>query len=339
MRPFLQARLAAAAAALALLSGAAPSRAQGLALDRFDPAPAGDRMFNVPSPVVSGHLVPQASVLLDYAHNPLVFRPATGGPGAAALVSNQLFLHVNASLALWGRVALNLEMPFALLQAGTDVHTGGQVMRAPEQAQLGDLRAGVRVRLLGEPDDAFQVGLGGYVWFPTAPADGYTGTGKVRGMPQLLLGGTGDRIVWSLMMGPKIQGEQTFAGVSTGTELDVGAGVGVRLRDDRRLQIGPEVHGAFTLARGAGAANDAPRRLSNLEVLADVRYRFDDVELGAGAGTGLTIGLGTPDFRGVMMAAYRPRMNERSPAPPAQETARAGKAGASPAEGRDVAVQ
>lgn len=338
MRFLTRARSAAAFTLAAALSASAAAAAEGLPLDRFDPAPAGDRMFNVPSPDVAGHLVPQVAVLLDYAHNPLVFRP-TQGAGAAALVSSQLFLHVNASLALWGRVALNLEMPFALMQVGTNVQTGGQVMRAPDQAQLGDLRAGVRVRLAGASGDAFQLGLGGYVWIPTAPSDGYTGAGKVRGMPQLLMGGSSDRVVWSLVAGPKLQGTQTFAGVSQGTELVVGAGLGVLLLDDRSLQIGPEVYSAFMLVKGDNAVNDAAKRTSNIEVLADARYRINDVELGAGAGTGLTIGLGTPDFRGVLMAAYRPRLKERAPVTPRQEMAGVREAGGARAERGDLPVE
>src|ERR1700679_2109033 len=47
---------------------------QSLALDRFNPAPAGDRMFGVESPFVAGELTPHIMLLADYAHNPLVLR-------------------------------------------------------------------------------------------------------------------------------------------------------------------------------------------------------------------------------------------------------------------------
>src|SRR5688500_1954419 len=73
------------------------AQAQGIALNRFDPAPAGDRMYGVQSPFVAGHLTPHAMVMLDYAHNPLVLRATEDDRNLGAIVGHQLFLHVNGS--------------------------------------------------------------------------------------------------------------------------------------------------------------------------------------------------------------------------------------------------
>jgi outer membrane protein OmpA-like peptidoglycan-associated protein len=295
-----------------LLSVSNAVRAQGLPLDRFDPAPAGDRMFGVPSPFVAGHLVPYAALLLDYAHDPLVLRTADGH-ALGSVVSSQLFLHANATLALWNRLAINLDVPFALVQAGDSPTVQGQSFPSPGNAQVGDLRGAFRVRILGDYDDVFQLGVGAYVWLPTGPSDAYVGSGSVRGMPQVIVGGRGDRIVWSFAAGPDFRGTQTFAGVTQGSEIHVGAGLGFLLLDNRRLQIGPETYGAFTVVRG-DKPNDALQRASNVEVLLDARYRVvDDVEVGLGVGPGLTAGIGTPDFRGVLMAAYTPEMKKPTP--------------------------
>jgi outer membrane protein OmpA-like peptidoglycan-associated protein len=278
-----------------------------LALDRFDPAPAGDRMFGVQSPFVAGHLTPHVTLLGDYAHDPLVLRTTSDDKSVGAVVSSQLFLHLNASLALFNRLNVNVDVPVALFQAGDDPSGGGLHFTSPKKAQFGDLRAGLRLRLFGNYDDMFQIAVGGYAWFPTGASTGYVSDGKVRGMPQLIVGGRGDRLVWSVAGGPEFTGAVTFAGVPQGTLIKAGGGVGLLLGESRRLQIGPEISLALT-------PDSIGKRTTNAEVLVDVRYRvFDDIELGLGAGPGITGGIGTPDLRAVAMISYSPEQKRVIP--------------------------
>jgi OmpA-OmpF porin, OOP family len=303
-------------AALAALFLAAPARAQNLPLDRFEPAPAGDRLFGVPSPTVSGDAMPRLQLLLDYAHNPLVLHTLTTGKSVGKVVSGQLILHANASLALFETLGLDVNFPVALAQAGGSPSVAGQVLASPTGAQPGDLRAGLRLRLIGATDDPFQLAIGGYAWFPTGSRDSYLTGGRVRGMPQLLLGGRSDRFVWALSGGPQIRPKQTYVGITDGTQVNVGLGLGIYLDSGRRLQIGPEAYAAFTVVKDTAATADSFKRTSNLEVLGDIRWRFvDDFEVGAGAGPGLTAGLGTPDFRGVFMLGYVPEPKAAPPPP------------------------
>jgi OmpA-OmpF porin, OOP family len=312
VRTILRVTGAALIAAVAL-SQSATARAQpSLALDRFDPAPAGDRFFGVPSPFVAGELTPHLMALLDYAHNPLILRSTSSGKDVGNVVTSQLYLHINGSLALWNRVGINVDAPFALFQQGDNPKAGGTTFKSPSSAQVGDIRGGLRLRLFGDYFDPFQIGVGGYVWFPTGPKNGFVGTGQVRGEPHLLLGGrVNDRFVWSLAGGPEIQPKQEFAQVTQGTQFNIGAGVGVLPDDKRHLQIGIESYAAFTLVTTAGS-KDELKRSTSLEVLGDIRYRIiDDLEIGVGAGPGLTAGIGTPDLRGVFMLAYTPEMKKK----------------------------
>jgi outer membrane protein OmpA-like peptidoglycan-associated protein len=308
-----------AASALSLLAFTNAAHAQSLALNRLDPAPAGDRMFGVPSPYAAGHLTPHLMLLADYAHNPLKLYSVPTDSDRGAIVANQLFLHLNASLALWHRVNLDISVPLAVFQNGDDPAAGGQVFSSPSSAQFGDLRFGLRVRLLGEYHDPFQLAVGGYVWAPTGANDSFVSSGAVRGLPQLILGGRVDeRVVWSAAAGPQIQGASTFANVDQGTMFKWGAGLGFLLLDNRHLQIGPEAYGAVTL-------RDVQKHTTNAEILLDVRYRIiDDLEVAAGAGPGLTSGVGTPDFRALLSLAYTPEQKQAAivtpvapPPPPA----------------------
>jgi OOP family OmpA-OmpF porin len=300
-RIFVRSALAVAVVASAASAQDASAQTPGLSLDRFDPAPAGDRMFGVPSPFVAGEFTPHFLALVDYAHDPLVLRSVSGNQSLGAVVSSQLFLHVNASLALWNRVLLNVELPLALSQS-SDTPNVGATLTTPSKVQVGDLRLGARIRLYGDYFDAFQIAVGGYVWVPTAPSGSYVGTGDAHGLPELIVGGRADRFLWTVAAGPDIAASSNYLGVSQGTTVTWGAGVGVLLLDNRHLQVGAEGSGAVFV--------DHPtKRNTNAELLGDVRFRVvDDVEIGAGAGPGLTGGIGTPDYRIVGMIGYSPEM-------------------------------
>src|SRR6202020_2250309 len=84
--------LGAATAAMTLAAGPALAQMSGLALDRFDPAPGGDRMFGVPSPYAAGDLTPHLMLLMDYAHNPLVIKTTPSNTDVGAVVKKHHYL-------------------------------------------------------------------------------------------------------------------------------------------------------------------------------------------------------------------------------------------------------
>ncbi len=113
--------------------------------------------------------------------------------------------------------------------------------------------------------------------------------------------------MWSVAGGPQIQSAVSYGGVAQGTQIKWGGGIGVLLGESRRLQIGPEISMALTL-------DDISKRTTNAEVLVDVRYRvFDDLEVGVGAGPGVSGGIGTPDLRAVAMLSYSPEQKKVKP--------------------------
>ncbi|WP_437326976.1 OmpA family protein [Sorangium sp. So ce381] len=310
------------AAALAAAAWAAPASAQeagparGLALNRFSPAPAGDRMFGVPSPYAAspnqdGSATLHVMLLGDYAHNPLVLTREGSDENLGAIVGHQLFLHLNSSLTLWDRLHVNVDLPLAVLQQGDSPAAEGLSFRSPSDVQLGDLRVGLRLRLLGDYFDPFQLAVGGFVWVPTGDRDGsFVGEESVRGLPQILAGGRIPGFVWSAAAGVDLRPAQTFAQVRQGLMFNGGAGVGLLLGSEEQLQIGPEATVSTVL-------EDPEARNTNVEALLGLRYRFAptlrDFELGVAAGPGFTSGIGTPDFRAVAMLAYSPEVRRADP--------------------------
>jgi outer membrane protein OmpA-like peptidoglycan-associated protein len=306
-------RCGAGAALLVAFAATRDASAQpAIALNRFDPAPAGDRFFGVQSPFAAGKATPHLMLLGDYAHNPLVVRWKGSGDSAGEVVSSQLFLHVNASFALFNRLNLNVNLPVALLQDGSSSSIGGATFASPSGAQIGDLRLGARFRIFGEYDDPFQIGVGGYVWVPTADssAGSYVGNGSARGLPQAIVGGlVSHRFLYTVALGPELRADENYGDVKSGSMFRWGAGIGVLLLDNRHLQLGLESNGSVSF-------REVQKRNTNAELLAGIRYRIvDDFEVGAGAGPGLTTGIGTPDVRVVAMLAYTPEQKKEEPKP------------------------
>ncbi len=302
----------ASALALCLPSGALAQEAQeqtrAIDLPKFNPSPAGDRFFGVPSPYAAGEATFHAMAMLDYARNPLKLVREQNGEteDIDSVVQDQMFVHVGLNFSIVNYLAISVNMPFAVLSSGNAPEGGSLTFQEPDGAAVGDLRAGLRVRIVGGYHDPFQLGVGGYVWFPTGSDTSYVSDGNVRGQPQLLLGGRADRFIWSVMAGPTFRADSTNLGnVTLGHQMNWGAGVGVLVLEDRELQFGLETSGGVDVETPTS-------RSTNAEVLAGMKYRLPvadrALEIGAGAGPGITTGIGTPEVRALFQFAYTPEV-------------------------------
>ena len=297
---------------------AAQSKIDGFALNQFEPAPAGDAFFGVPSAGVGGHLVPRVMVMFDYAHHPFGFSTAAGKQ--APIIASQGFLRVDASLALWDRLQLSVDMPFALAQSGQNPPSSALDFHPPTSAAVGDLRFGLRGRIAGGDRDPIQLGLGSYLFVPTGSTDNYDGEGAVRGMFQALLGGrVGSNVgfVWSAAGGVEMHG-----GIRP-HQLVYGGGVGLMLGGDL-LQIGPELYGSTDLGGEPLTANHASVAANldlsevsrtSLELLGGAKLRvLGGLVFGAAAGAGTLNAIGSPTFRAIGTIGWAPAAATEKPA-------------------------
>jgi outer membrane protein OmpA-like peptidoglycan-associated protein len=295
-----------AAALLALAGAARPASAQssvgGIALEQFEAAPAGDPFFGVTSPLVIGHLVPRAAVLFDYAQAPLrLLAPS----GSTAIVASQGFLRADVSFALWDRVLVSADMPFALVQSGNEPGNG-VTFNVPTSPAVGDLRLGARARIFGDRSGPFAGGAEGFVFVPTAPSGSYVGDGSARGIARALVGGRldlGIPIVWNAEAGAHIRSS------SNPSSFLFGGGIAALLLQEK-LQIGPEAYGAVALGGKNPLQTDSvivttPSTV-NAELLLGARYRISSFQIGVAGGPGLTAAIGTPQFRVVGMVGWVP---------------------------------
>ncbi|WP_245678136.1 OmpA family protein [Chondromyces crocatus] len=277
-----------AACAAAMLGGATAHGQESTALDRFDPAPAGDAFFTVPSAGVPGHLQAAGAAAISYAHQPLSLRRESDEE-ALSWVSRQLVLHALASVELFERVKVDLDLPLLLEQGGTSGELGGRSVVAPSGASVGDLRVGARVALLAQEGGYPAAALRLSVWLPTAGGRAFAGADSARFAPALVVGGDHTRWLWSVTVGGRLSPRSENS--LTGSETFGGAAAALRFGG---LQVGPEI---LVAASTGSLADGQVRQGFSAEALLGARYTVGPVTFGAGGGPGLGRTPGTPAFR------------------------------------------
>jgi len=293
--------LVAAASFAALSSHSVSAGAEdgaSFALNRLDPAPAGDAFFAVPSASVEGRLSFRAMGFIDYANRPLDVTALNTGKEVASVVAHQATLHGNVTVALFDRVALNLDVP-AVIQSGEAFASGGSALPAPATTGTGNIRVGGRGKLWGDARGLVHVGLGGYLFLPTT--GDYASDPRVRGWVHALASGEAKkRVRYALAVGPEFREDRELLNVSQGSRLSYSAAAAALLGPNRELQLGPEVVGTVPFG-GIDA------RTVSLDVLVGAKYRFlEDFTVGAGAGTALSAGVGSPRARAMLSLSWAP---------------------------------
>lgn len=296
---------AATSVAAAVLALAGTAAAQAPARDRFalgamEPAPAGDRFFRLESPELLGHGAVDALLLLDTGFSPFVVeRPAEGGGREPrAVVPLQILTHAGLALTLWDRVKLSADMPFGGASVADDVESPGEPYSSA--AVVGDLRGGMRLRLLGEPGDGLRASLSGYLWLPTGDARRFAGEGMVRGSPRLVLGGKLDDLTWGLAGGVVFRPEAEAAGVTFGRQLTLDGGISVAISGLGQVilegRVAPVIAGPDALSR----------QTTVLDGTFGWRARISDFTLGIGLTFAKAVGSGALSMHIVPALAYAP---------------------------------
>lgn len=291
------------------------ARAGGLiALDQLDPTPAGDTFFGVPSPYTRGNLVFRAVAMFDDADEPLRLTTSSKtGTTTGTVVGRQGFLHLNASFSIQDRALVYLLLPLAVDQYGDSPKIGGKVVPSPSTAQVGDLRLGLRVRMLGDDEDPFQLGVGFQLYIPTAPAGSFAGEGTVRAEPQLLAGGRfhlGTTWAYSAFGGVLVRPSENPTMITYGVGL-------AALFARESIQAGVEVYAATPIQGGSFSLSStvsiAANQNTNAEMLFGVKARmWKSIWAGWAVGPGLTQAIGTPTLRFVGSLGWTPGLESKA---------------------------
>ena len=296
-----------AASCLALGVGVShPAKAQvprDIALDQFEPAPAGDALLAVPDATVAPGIRPSFALMGVYARNPLVLaRDGDEREELGKIVTHQLLAHALASLDLFGVAKLHLDVPMTLSQNGESPSFDGSTTPSPDSASFNDLRAGVRFALLDQRDWVPALAAAATAWFPTGDENAFAGADSTRFALSIHAGGDYRDFLWRAAIGRRRHDAGTLEGV-LGSDVFFAAGGAARLGP---IQLGPELYGSTVAGNGVDAFE---RSSTNLEAIVSGKARVSDFTFGAGAGPGLTRGIGTPTFRAIVMAEYSPEVD------------------------------
>ncbi|MDC3959205.1 OmpA family protein [Polyangium jinanense] len=283
------------------LAPAVASAQTATALERLEPAPAGDGFFAVPRADVPGDLRTSAALVFSYADSPLSLRVGSGDAAqdAGEVVSYQLTGHVLAAIEIHRFLKFDLDVPVTLAQGGDSPSITGLVSAlppgtqvtygSPEGAAMNDLRLGLRLVLLPQRGAIPAASLVYAVWVPTGDETAFTGTGEVRHMPSIVVGADMGRFSYSIALGRRVQDTRSGLGL-LGGELVAGGAIAGRFG---RFSAYGELYGSTVTVEAAPFG----RGTTNIELLLGGRATLGPLSFGLAGGPGLTAGVGTPTFR------------------------------------------
>jgi outer membrane protein OmpA-like peptidoglycan-associated protein len=304
---------AASCVAVLLVStlGTSAMAQEGFALNRFEPSERGSEWFALDSLDLRGHGRWAAGVVGDWSHRPLVLYDEAGDK-VQALLDDQVYAYVGGSVVWWDRLRLSASFPVVLASTTEAASEGAATLPVASGANVGDLRFGVDVRLVGEHGDVFSLALGTHVHAPTGSREAYTGDGKWRLKPHVLAAGTLGKLEYAASTGVDVRGTSSFAGQELGSQWVFAASGGVRVLDGKLL-VGPELWGATLVSSSFGAFD---KEGTPIEALLGAHYGFKELNFGLGVGPGLSRGLGSPMLRALASLQWIQDVSEPVVEPP-----------------------
>lgn len=308
---FIASCLVVGTASLASAPRAYAQSATGFALNRHEPAERGSEWFVTDSLDFRGKNRLSLGATGDYSYRPLVIHEANGDV-RSAIVSDQLVLHLGASLVLAERIRLGLNLPLQMYADGEGGTLNGVTYPPPSAGQsVGDIRLAADARLLGEYGDAATLAIGVRGWIPNGASTTYASDGELRLSPQVLLAGDISRFTYAARSGFLFRSRSgTFGNTAIGSEIVYGVSAGVRALEKKNLVIGPELFGSTVTDDFFG------KHTSPVEALLGAHYSpGDDWRIGAGGGLGLGVGFGSPVARALATIEWSPRPTAAAPPP------------------------
>jgi OOP family OmpA-OmpF porin len=271
----------------------------GFDAQRFTPAAGAAGGLQVERPIVPRHLGFGLGLIANYSDDPVVVRDPNGAIVGRPL-DHALTFNVLASLGLFDKLELALDLPVHALYAGDSVNVPGGTLNAG--AGVGDLRFVPKFAHTWRGGVNFSVGAAVPVTFPTGSAPAMRGNGGVTVNPQLLLGLRGSRWGASANAGVRLRPGST-AEALVGNELTMGLGTVFALipRKDV-LDLMLEVVSAAYLTQVRTVANLPVEALAGLSI-----HPHPDWSIDVGGGVGITRGLGDPRYRLIAGVRYAPK--------------------------------
>ena len=274
-------------------------------VEHFEPLPSqGKNILNTGTSDVLGHLQPSAGVLMHFVKAPLVF--VTDDDQTTRLIDTQLKVEAMGSIGLFDVAELGFALPLVVAQSGDPLDVLGRSESISGFA-LADMRVVPKVRLPVDRDElgGFGLSLLAPIYLPIGDTGSFNSDGNVRVEPRLVADWahkSGFKVAGNL--GYQVRQEATARNVVTNDNmrysLALEAPVGVK-----DLTVIASLFGTTPIQ--AEPNGDLENRANPRELLAGLQYKLPyDLVASAGAGTGLSAGVGSPSVRAFASIGYTP---------------------------------
>jgi hypothetical protein len=287
---------------------AAQSQARGFAVERLYLSAPGAGWFVMDDLSMHGGLGGAVALTSGYARKPL---QVASGSEHLSVVSEQLFTDFGFA-ATFQRWRVYFDLPAPLSNKGRNGVVSGYRFTGPSLTlpnspdSFEDARLATDVRLLGNADSPFRLGLGAQLFFPTGKRDDYDSDGTYRAMARALFAGDIAAFSYAGELGVHIRplNESATPDSPRGNELLFGVAAGLKFPLDTSsatvLVAGPELFGesAFDALLGSRTTGLEGLFTARLEA---VSGRAELVRFKLGAGGGLEPHFGAAEWR--MVAA------------------------------------
>jgi outer membrane protein OmpA-like peptidoglycan-associated protein len=306
---------------LGLLGGVAHAETRNLDTVLFDPTPATHKSaFHTQTADVGDAGEYAVSALLSYVDDPLVLDTAQNDYRA---VGTRTQLSLGVAYAFGGRFEAGVRMPF-YFQGGDGTVDPREMfgVDAVNRSARGDGTLHVKMHLTDGAAGGLDVSHGfvGQLTVPTHSSDEFAGTNMPQGRLLWLTTLTGRRLQLTLNAGAIIRSKERYTSLVQRSGGAFGAGLSYRWRD--KLWIGGEVFGNLipggkTGKPMEGEAYGAPALMAAIEGLGEIGYQAGrTTNIGFAVGRGITSGVGTSAYRGVLLLSYTPSAPELKPIHP-----------------------
>jgi len=307
--PSLMRRVAASsslAVASALLSWSqvSPARAaEGFSIEMFEPQP-GRALLGMGTSDVLDHTQLALHLFGHFQDDPLTLVSASDRSEVTArLVDERWTLEVLAAIGLFDLFQVELALPIVLSQSGSDLAALGMAGASVDGATIGDVRVGLRARIVDTRSSRDAAGFGLALAVPIAVPTGDAGQlasdGGVRVRPTLALdyGGPAWRV--ALEVGYDLRSDRGYVSYTADDQLRWSLGGRVPLGTDL-LRLLATVQGSVNV--GEQPIEDAATH--PVEAFGALELATSGVVVTAGGGAAIVRGVGSPDVRAFIGLAW-----------------------------------
>ncbi|HSS39574.1 MAG TPA: thrombospondin type 3 repeat-containing protein [Polyangia bacterium] len=276
----------------------------------FQPAIGPQNFLTVEGAQVPDHKRFSLGLELNYQQRPYTVFTQGQSPGKTYIIDNQLSGELDAAIGLFNRYQFGIGIPFTPYLDGDVVDDMGMPAHLHlKESGIGDIRLEGKAHLatLG-PDDQYDVAISAGLTLPTGHwkdldwLGDKTVTGRIRAIATADLG----PVTVGANLGILIRATSHSFATELGPQLLYGAAANFAVNAKT---------GIILEAAGRSGLNQFASRYSDVNPfeidLAGRRALTGMWSLTGGVGRGLGSGIGAPDFRGFLMAAFNPDFRDR----------------------------